>query len=524
MNRRELLRWIGAAAVGGSTRRLFRSADDTLLLASPRRVASPRFDPDIDLVLTAAPGTSQILPGAQTQVLRFTGTILKGPRTTLQTIPGSFLGPVIRVRKGQRVRIRFANTLDEPSIVHWHGLDVPEAADGHPRFAIPPGAEYVYEFEVMNRAGTYWYHPHPHGKTGRQVYRGLAGVFVVSDDEEDALALPNGTDDLVCVLQDRTFDDKNQLIYLASGMMDQMHGLLANRMLVNGRERTTLALATRAYRLRVLNGSSSRVYKLVWDDGTPMTVIGSDGGLLSRAVEQRYLTLAPSQRADLILDLSQHVVGTSLQLRSAPFTASEVSIEEGGGGMMAMMGAMGAGSSVPNGAPALLMTVQVARKETSLFRLPARLSGADGLPPQVAPGPTRRITIDFQDGRWQLGGRPFGMTDVAPDEVVAAGSSQVWELANIGGMMGMQMAHPFHVHGTQFQILSRERGPGSDTPVNSVREGLIDAGWRDTVLVMPGETIRLQMRFTKYAGLYLYHCHILEHEDMGMMRNFRVTP
>ena len=137
-----------------------------------------------------------LLPGAPTRVWRFTGKVQRGPETALQVIPGSYLGPIIRLRRGQKVRIRFRNNLGEPSIVHWHGLDVPESADGHPRLAVADGRDYVYEFEVLNRAGTYWYHPHPHMRTGAQVYQGLAGLLVVSDEEEDALGLPSGRAEL----------------------------------------------------------------------------------------------------------------------------------------------------------------------------------------------------------------------------------------------------------------------------------------------------------------------------------------
>lgn len=510
MRRRDALYGIGLGAfglaVGRQPARFLR-----------QRAASPPFDPDVDLTLTAAPGEAQILAGAKTNVWRFTGTVNKGPATSLQVIPGSYLGPVIRLRRGQKVRIRFRNSLPEPSIVHWHGLDVPEAADGHPRLAVGPGAEYVYEFEVINRAGTYWYHPHPHGKVGSQVYQGLAGMLVVADDDEAGLALPSGAEDLAWVLQDRNFDARNQLAYLSGGMMDQMHGLLGSRMLVNGADRATVSLATRAYRIRLLNGSSSRVYKLAWDDGTPMTVIGVDGGLLERPLAQKFLTLAPSQRAEVILDLSRHTVGRTVQLRSAPYPADEVSIAEGG-----MMGGMGGGAP-PNGASLLMMTVHVARKEISTFRLPARLSTFGPAWNEQAALPVRRITIDFQAGQWLLGGRSFEMLDVAPQEIVSAGSSHIWEVANVGGMMGMQMAHPIHVHGTQFRVVSRSRSLEAVTPAQSVCEGLVDAGWHDTVLVLPHDTVRLQMRFTKYPGLFLYHCHILEHEDMGLMRNFRVT-
>ena len=507
MKRREMLHGLGVTAIGLAAGRL----------PSVFRRQSATAEPDVDLTLTAAPDRVQILPGAATDVWRFTATLHKGPAGTLQAVPGSYLGPTIRLRQGQKVRIRFRNELPEESIVHWHGLDVPESADGHPRLAIGTGAEYVYEFEVTNRAGTYWYHPHPHHRTGRQVYRGLAGLLLVTDSEESALELPGGEAELAWVLQDRTFDARNQLVYLADGMMDQMHGLLANRPLVNGASAPRVELATRAYRIRLLNGSSSRVYKLAWDDGTPMTVIGVDGGLLERPLEQKYLTLAPAQRADVILDLSRHAVGSSVQLRSAPFGESEVDATQDG-----MMRGAGAGRT-PNGVSLLLATVSISRKASSPFRLPPSLSsyGSRWTPEPAAP--VRRITLDFRAGQWLLGGRSFEMLEVAPEEVVAAGPPHVWEIANVGGMMGRQIAHPFHVHGAQFRVLSRTEGAGA-APRDSVRHGLVDTGWHDTVLVLPGDTVRLQMRFTRYPGLYLYHCHILEHEDMGMMRNFRVTP
>ena len=213
---------------------------------------------------------------------RFTGRLLKGPADTLQTLPGSYLGPVIRLRRGQQVRVRFANQLGEDSIVHWHGLDVPESADGHPRLAIGHGHEYVYEFEVTNRAGTYWYHPHPHMRTGAQVYQGLAGLLLVQDDEEDALALPSGGAELLCVLQDRRFDARNQLVFHGGGMMEMMNGFLGDRVLVNGQPQPTTEVDAAWHRVRVLNGSNARIYKLAWSRDVQMAVIGGDGGLLEQ--------------------------------------------------------------------------------------------------------------------------------------------------------------------------------------------------------------------------------------------------
>src|SRR5688572_26490357 len=237
--------------------------------------------PDVELELTAAPGEAAVLPGAPTRVWKFTGRVVRGPAGALTTLPGSYLGPVIRLRRGQRVRIRFRNELGEPSIVHWHGLDVPARADGHPRLAIESGREYVYDFDVINRAGTYWYHPHPHMRTGAQVYQGLAGLLIVSDSEEEALGLPAGDGELLCVLQDRRFDARNQFVYAGGGMgmaamMQTMNGWLGDHILLNGRPRPTLLVDRRTYRVRILNGSNARIYKLGWSDGSPLTVIGGD--------------------------------------------------------------------------------------------------------------------------------------------------------------------------------------------------------------------------------------------------------
>ncbi len=275
MRRRDALRWMAMSTVAGAATRLPWLDHYIVLGQGIQSTPRPSFVPDVELALRAAPGEAQILPGPATPVWRFTGQVLKGPAETLQVIPNSYLGPVIRLRKGQKVRVRFSNALPESTIVHWHGLDVPSMMDGHPHLVIDQGKDYVYEFEVINRAGTYWYHPHPHTRTGPQVYRGLAGLLVISDEEEAALNLPSGTEEIVCVLQDRKFDARNRLTYVAGGMMDQMHGFLGDRMLVNGHERPSLSLATRAYRLRLLNGSNARIYKLMWSDGTPMTVIGS---------------------------------------------------------------------------------------------------------------------------------------------------------------------------------------------------------------------------------------------------------
>jgi FtsP/CotA-like multicopper oxidase with cupredoxin domain len=490
---------------------------------------APATPPDLELVLTAAPGEVSLLPGAPTDVWRFSGTVTRGSPSALQTLSGSYLGPVIRVRRGQRLRIRFLNRLGEPSIVHWHGLDVPERADGHPRFAVSHDAEYVYDFEVTDRAGTYWYHPHPHMRTATQVYQGFAGLLLVSDREEDALGLPSGASELLCVLQDRRFDENNQLVYAgaaASGgmrrgrgrgsaagmggmaqMMATMNGWLGDRMLVSGRVQPTRDVDRQTYRVRLLNGSNARFYKLAWSDGSPMVVIGGDGGLLERPRTQRAVTLAPSQRADVLLDLSAHASGSEVRLQSLAFPSAHAG----------SVGMMGVSSPVPQGAPLSLMTLRVSGPQGPRFQVPDRLSVHDFR--EVASAPVRRVPLMFAQMQWFLDGRVFEMTDVAEEEIVARGSTHVWEFVNQPNPMGMAMAHPMHLHGPQFRVLSRAGGS-----TNALREGIIDAGWTNTVTVLPGETVRVQVTFSTHPGLYLYHCHILEHEDMGMMRNFRIRP
>ncbi len=510
----------GFVALGltGLATSAIRSPASAFAFPAPSR-ARASFVPDIELDLSASAAEVSLRSGAPTKVWRFTGSVVKGPASALSLLNDSYLGPTLRFTRGQKVRIRFRNGLNEPSIVHWHGLDVPEVADGHPHLAIGAGAEYVYEFEVTNRAGTYWYHPHPHGRTGPQVNMGLAGLLIVHDEEERALGLPSGDGELLCVLQDRGFDATNQFTY-ARSMMEREMGHTGDVLLVNGEPDAEWSLGTRAYRVRILNGSNARIYKLVWSDGTPMTVIASDGGLLETPVQRRTVTLAPAQRVELWLDLSQRTLGSTFALKSESFPIADAGLDMAGHGMGGMGGGMGMrASSVPLGAELTLLRVTVARRERVLATLPARLSRFAASWQPKADATQREVPMTFRQMQWFLGGRTWDMHDAAADETVTAGSTQQWTFINSGGPMGMQMAHPIHLHGRQFRVLSRSGA----TATNALSEGIVDDGWMDTVLVLPGETVRIQVPFTAYPGLYLYHCHILEHEDMGMMRNFRVV-
>lgn len=355
--RRQILIRCGAAAAA--------TLGVPALRADERSSSRTASGVDVHIELQAIADRVAIRPGAPTRVWRYQGKLLRGDAGVLEASVGAYLGPIIRVRRGQRVRIDLINGLPESTIIHWHGLHVPEAMDGHPRFEIGAGERYVYDFTVVNRAGSYWFHPHPHGRTGKQVYFGLAGLFLVSDDEEDALGLPTGAQDLPLVIQDRSFDDDNQLIYLSDSlaaaptegsdrramvggmggmggmgrMMASMMGMFGDQILVNGRPDASLELAPRPYRLRLLDGSNSRIYKLAWADRSPLTVIGTDGGLLAAPLQRDHIMLAPAERLDLWVDFGRWPAGTELTLQSLAFDS----------GMGGMMGGMMGGAALPDG-------------------------------------------------------------------------------------------------------------------------------------------------------------------------------
>jgi len=511
INRRKFLKLSSAGALG-----YLAGIPDSFLnlpVASAATATNPAFVPDVEIALTAAPDQVQIMAGRPTGVWKYTGRLLKGKHDSLKNNDHSYLGPTIRVHKGQRVRIHFQNEIPDPSIIHWHGLHVPADMDGHPRYVIPRGETYVYEFAVRNRAGMYWYHPHPHGRTGHQVYGGLAGFFIVSDDVEKSIELPSDPYDIPLVIQDRIFDGNNQLSYPVQNMMERMTGLLGDRILVNGKPEYTLPVATRAYRLRLLNGSNSRVYKLAWEDGSPLVVIGSDGGLLENPVQKNYVMLGPAERIELWSDFSKYPVGSDPALVSLSFDAGTLN----GAGMG--RGMMGGSALLPNGYPFTVLKVRVDRKEKETLVLPQRLSTIERYQERdaVNSGSPRTFRLLLNHMNWTINGRTFRMEEVAEDEIVQLNTLEAWEFINEAGGMGMMgamdMPHPIHIHGMQFQVLGR----------SGVRHrGYVDEGWKDTVLLMPGERVKLLVRFEDYPGLFLYHCHNLEHEDMGMMRNYYV--
>ena len=501
--------------------------------------AAVRDDVDLHIELLAELAEVKVLPGRLTRVWRYRGRLLRGDPSSLVDAASGYLGPTIRVRRGQRVRIEMVNALPESSIIHWHGLHVPETMDGHPRFAVDGGKRYVYEFTVDNRAGTYWYHPHPHGRTGKQVYAGLAGLFLISDDEEAAIGLPSGAEDLAMVIQDRQFDADNQFVYLGGeggershsgrgmmgggmmgggmrSMMAGMMGVLGDHILVNGAASTEQPVARRPHRLRLLNGSNTRTLKLAWNDRTTLTVTGSDGGLLAAPLQRDYVMLAPAERVELWVDFGRWSPGSQPILRSMAFD----------GGVSAA-GMMGGGSSLPDGAAFDIQRFKIGKEAAIGAKLPTRLSTVAAPEPQRAVNASHPKVFEMTMGMmvWGINEASFDMLGASELETVKLGTQEVWEFRNEGrhSMMGNVMPHAMHVHGLQFRILSRTMSRRFARDYASVEEGFVDDGWKDTVLVMPGERVRILLRFADHPGLFLYHCHMLEHEDQGLMRNYRVV-
>ncbi|MEP7232008.1 MAG: multicopper oxidase domain-containing protein [Ginsengibacter sp.] len=550
-NRRSFIETASLVAAGFYVMPLFSSCNSVTSSAHPKvgTTVNSDFNADVDIQLKAVQSSTKILSTKNTDTYSYKGSLIKGDKQTLQQLEGSAFGPIIRVQKGDKVRILFENELSEKSIIHWHGLHVSHENDGHPEHVIDKGETYIYEFEVMNRAGTYWFHPHPHGRTGEQVYKGLAGLFIVTDEEEKALNLPTGDYDIPVVIQDRTFDKNNQLVYLPNGRMDQMRGFLGNRILINGKMDNILTLNKDGkYRLRLLNGSNSRAYKLAWNTKEPITVFGVDGGLLESPKTLPYLILAPAQRVDVWLDLSKKSESEELKLIHLPIPLDNMM----GGGMM-NGGRMGTenDNSLPYNSQFDILNINVGASRKNDAQLPERLSVSQALDPADAVNSASPRTFNFgMEGmmQWTINGRTYKGNEVADDEIVKLNTTEVWRINNGGkistgnqnngggmmgnkrGMMGngsgmgnmMQMPHPVHIHQLQFNIINRNSDNVDQNLWNTVKDGFIDEGRQDSVYLLPGMYMDLVMRFEDFKGLFLYHCHNLEHEDMGMMRNFKI--
>jgi len=477
ISRREFIRSSGAATVLGlGIPGLMRSGTDALL-ARPAASGNPLRIPPLFTgdTLTAEVTRQEIWPGEMSDVW---------------ALGGSWPAPTIRVRRGDTFAVKLLNRLDEPTIVHWHGLIVPHIMDGHPTSVIAPGETYEYSFTVDQRAGAYWYHPHPHHRTGPQVYLGMAGLFIIEDDEEKALGLPDGEYEIPLVIQDRRTNTAPQLAYELAGSSFET-GLLGDTLFVNGTLDPYLEVEAGFYRFRLLNGSNARVLYVGFDDGRTFKLIGTDGGLLDRPYDMTAVSLAPAERVDILVDFSNDPVGSSIMMKS-------------------IRTAGGSGDPPPQGAEMPILRIDVAKESTRTFTAPETLTTIVPFDPAQS---VRGRSFELQslhgvseDGH-QINGLVYDMHRI--DQQVALGDLEIWTFWNRSAQ-----PHPMHVHCTQFQVL--DRGGSTDLAPS-------DRGWKDSVLTLPYQTVRVLVRFDRYEGVYLVHCHNLEHEDHGMMSNFEVV-
>jgi blue copper oxidase len=472
------------------------------------------------LKLRATAASFPILPGPKAQA--------PSPFLLYQTeyAGKAFQNPILRIESGARFTASLQNELAEPTIIHWHGLHTPAAMDGHPSTTIAPGARYDYDFTVRNRGGTYWYHTHAHELTAKQAYNGLASFFMVEDDDQRALAkaldLRLGETDLPLVIQDKQFDAKGALHYKPNGQ-ESMMGWLGDVVLANLTPNAMHTVTRRVYRLRLLNGSNARIYRLAFVAGNKQlefSVIGTDGGLIERPESVNEAFLAPGERLEVLFDAGQAQPGANVFLKSLAFDAMENEGDTGDAGSMKGMGGMGVSSSrLAMGAEFNILKLSVATSERTPMKIPAVLSQIKPISEQSAV--SRNIDLSLQGMRFLINGLSFKMDQIAFD--VKRSAVEVWSIRN----PAKGMPHPMHMHGFSFQVLERLNSPRQVSRLARFGKGRTasDLGWKDTVLVWPGETVRIAIDFTHdFSGnqTYVFHCHNLEHEDAGMMVNFRV--
>jgi len=438
-----------------------------------------------DLRLVAGPGEADMGGG------------IKAPAWLINDLLPS---PLLRITRGEEFSVRLENRLPEPFILHWHGLAPPEAMDGHPRLAVPTGGVYDYRFTVEDRGGTYWYHSHAHHRSGFHTYRGIAGLLIVDDPREEGLELPSGEFELPIILQDRRVDGAGRPIYEATGPA-MMTGVMGDEPFGNGVHRPYREVDCAVYRLRLLNGSNARIFRLARSDGRPLLLVGNDGGLLSHPVELPWVEMGVGERVELLLDLRDREVGDRVTLTSLPFTIPGAM----GGGGMGMGGMMARANR--QGAAMDLLEFRVTRRTGDGGPVPGRLLPLPPLPDPAHAVRERHFRFDSRMMAHSINGRGFELDRV--DERVPFGDTEIWTFENVSGF-----PHPVHLHATHFRVLSRSGGRGRVFPW--------EEGRKDTVLLHPLETVRVAVRFTAHRGLYLLHCHNLEHEDHGMMLNVLV--
>lgn len=482
VSRRALLRGVVAAplglalgcSVGGnpSSSTLGTPADGGTYRPLPIPPLAPSHVDDRGVrrfALEAAAGTSEIVAGRSTDTWGYNG---------------SYLGPTIRAKRGEAVAFTIDNHLPEPTTVHWHGMHLPARFDGGPHQTIETGGRWEPEWTIDQPAATLWYHPHPHGATEKHVMRGLAGLFVINDDNVDNLDLPNtyGVDDIPVVVQDRRFT--------ASGQFDMSDttdiGLLGDTIVTNGITNAYVDVTTETVRLRLLNGSSGRLYNFGFPD-VDFDLIATDGGLLETPVRLSRIQLSPGERAEIVVRVRP---GKTAVLTSFP-------IEDAGG-----VDSSDAQNYGMNDRFDILRLLGASQLEPGTT-LPGQLATLS----RITPTPDL-VSRDFRLQWFMINGKRMDMNRIDFETIV--GTTEIWTVSNDDNW-----PHNFHVHDVQFEILDVD----GDTPPPHLR------GPKDTVYIPPGGRVRLGLTCSDYSDPtypYMFHCHLLRHEDEGMMGQFLV--
>jgi FtsP/CotA-like multicopper oxidase with cupredoxin domain len=423
----------------------------------------------VELTLTAAPARLSLAPGGPADALAFNGRVP---------------GPTLEFREGDHVVIHFHNNLAEPTTIHWHGLHIPASADGSPLRPIPAGGTYDYVFTILpGSAGTYWYHPHPDGRTGYQIAKGLYGALIIRAADDPLAAIP----EQLLVLSDNRFLPNGEVDLpppdSPQGQIDEENGREGDVFSVNGRIVPTLSIRSgEVQRWRIVNASAARVYRLALD-GHELLQVGTDGGLFERPVPVNEIVVANGERVELLVRATG-APGSRAVLRALPYDRYDPHTRP-------------ANWNVPRD----LLTLQYADDPpVPPVALPSRLRPIPALDTTKV---TARRFIVFSQGL--INGKKMDMRRV--DVRARLGATEIWQIENVVGM-----DHPFHLHGFQFQVLDR----------NGVPEPF--RAWRDMINVRKHETVRFIVRFDDYPGRWMYHCHILDHEDHGMMGILEVTP
>jgi spore coat protein A len=445
--------------------------------AGKRAAAAAAFEPfqaDLQVPPTLVPVSSTATEDRYEMTIREgRAEIIPGTLTPVYGYDGIYPGPTIRARKGRTAVVRQTNGLTFNQNVHLHGGLAPAASDGHPMQLIAPGGSFTYTYPNTQDAATLWYHDHAHGLSARTMFYGLAGFYIVEDELEDSLDLPSGDFDVPLVIQDRAFNADGSLRYTEN--VDE--GFLGDTIVVNGTVSPRFAVKRALYRLRFLNASNARAYRLELG-GTTMAQIGGDGGLLEAPVPRTAVSLAPAERVDVVVDFRRFKAGAQVQLTNG-------------------LGTGGTGT---------VMRFDVIGGSADSGRLPSRLRPREDIP---APSTTRRWDLMFATTgtpQWQLSGLAFEMDRI--DARPKLGTTERWLFVN-----GSHRAHPMHLHGVHFRVLERSTG---GVPA-------AERGWKDTVMVAVDETVIVQPRFGPYPGRYVFHCHNLEHQEKAMMLQMEIA-